>query len=188
MRVRLAIGLAGTLLLAGCGSGDADKGGGSVALENASIGEARTQARDALKLQPGQWEVAVNIVKVDIPGAPPEVAGAMGEAMGKRGRTLSHCITPEEASRPPEEMMGGDSGQCRYENFTMAGGRINATMLCRAGQGDGETRMVMAGAYSPTSYDMDLTMTLSGAMVPTGQAMTMQAKQTARRTGECSAT
>jgi hypothetical protein len=184
---RTVIGAAAALVLAGCGSNEAQKAADAdgVTLKNVSIAEARNEAQQTMKLQPGQWDVAVNMTKVEIPGAPPEVAQALGGAMAKQARTFSHCLTPAEANRPPADVIGGESnGQCRYDNFSMAGGRMNATMICNAADGN-QTRMTLTGTYTATSYDMGMDMRMSGAGVPGGKGMNVQARTTGKRTGAC---
>ena len=55
--------------------------------------------------------------------------------------------------RPKEDFFAGKNNDCRYDHFTMGGGKIDAAMHC--GGKDGESQvMQMAGTYSPDSYQM----------------------------------
>ena len=76
--------------------------------------------------------------------------------------------------------MGGSNG-CRYDHFTMSGGKIDAAMKCT---GNGATRtMTMQGNYSPDHYHMAIASTGSGAGPAGGMSMKME--MDAKRTGAC---
>jgi hypothetical protein len=166
--------LSAAFALAGCG-----KGGEQISAQNASVEIVASKAKDAVRLEPGQWEMTFEIGKMDIPGMP---AGA--PAMKQAAHTSSRCITAEEAAKPAGDMFAGKgAGNCTFDQFEMAGGKLNATMSCKLPNMPGLSKAVMSGTYSPTAFSNEVTSTVSG--MPGGQTMTMQAKSSGRRTGEC---
>jgi hypothetical protein len=185
MTARTIATLAGIVLLAACKPADSD----DVVLENVSIAEATEMARGANKLQPGQWESQTRILSVEVPGAPKEVAAALSKSVSAKVNTLSDCLTPEEAERPAADMFAGNrgTGECRYEKFSMTGGKMDSTMVCKNPAQPGEVRMTMAGDYTPTGFALDMTMLMPAGSMPGGQGMTMRARTEGRRTGECAA-
>lgn len=182
MSVRTIATFAVFTILAACKPAASD----DIALENVSIAEATEQARGANKLQPGQWESQTRILSVEIPGAPKELADALGKSVTAKVNTMSDCLTPEEAEKPAADMLAGNrSGECRYEKFAMAGGKMDSTMVCKNPGQPGEVRMVMAGDYTPTGFALDMTMIMPPGSVPGSQGMTMKARTEGKRTGEC---
>ncbi|QNA83422.1 DUF3617 domain-containing protein [Sphingomonas sp. So64.6b] len=166
--------LIAALALAGCGKGEKQ-----VSAENASLESVASQAKDAIKLEPGQWEMTFEIGKMEIPGMP---AGA--PQMKQAAQTSSTCITPEQAAKPAGDMFAGKgAGDCKFDSFNMAGGKLDAVMSCKLPNMPGQSKTTMAGTYSPTAFSNEITSSVSG--MPGGQTMTMQAKSSGRRTGEC---
>ena len=113
------------------------------------------------QVKPGQWETTVKVTKMDMPGAPPQMADAMKRSMAGAPRTFSHCVTPEQAAKGPQEMVK-ENKSCQMKNFSMAGGHYTAEMTCA--QNGEATTVKSSGSYSPTSYSATSTMTMSGRM------------------------
>lgn len=147
------------------------------AQENAPAGATTA----AMPLQPGEWEVAQEIVGADVPGAP---VAALGEMIGKKN-SYRHCLTPAEAANPQGDFFNGANpdASCRQQNFSMTGGRINIAMTCDGPQG--AMQLTMDGRYQPASYTMDATISTNG--IAAGQKMTITSRVTGRRTGACPA-
>ena len=82
-----------------------------------------------------------------------------------------------------ENMFAGGNQNCRYETFTMGGGKINAVMKCTAASGS--QVMQMAGTYNANSYNMAVSSTADG---PGGQSMKMRMRLDAKRLGACDGT
>ena len=179
---------AAALLLAGCGGGESTEQSaaatGDVSLKNASLEEVAKQAEaagGATRLQPGQWETRVEIGELAMPDVPAAVAGAIKDTMKSAANTtVTNCITPEEAERPQGKVFGGNSDECRYEKFEMRGGRMEGTMVCNTDRG-GSMTMTTAGTFTATSFAVSNDMAMKGGE----QEMTMKAKVTGRRLGEC---
>jgi CheY-like chemotaxis protein len=172
------------LALAACDNGP------SVTATNASTADIAAKTADMVKIEPGNWKTKVQILDISMPGMDdPRVADAMKQAMQSHSKTaneFNYCVTPEQAEKPRAEMFAGkDNGDCRYDSFTMAGGKIASKMTCK--RSGGTMTMTMDGTYSPTAYAMTAQMTGIGPSGP-GKAgsMTMKMQTNAERTGACS--
>jgi len=159
------------LALTACsGQNDNERGG------NGQAGAAPAGGASTTQLQPGQWEMTIEIVSMSAPNMPPGMAPSRMPP-----RTASICITPEQAANPNAGVLSGNSNQpgCNTENYSVAGGRIQGTVTCDI-QG-ARTRNVMNGQFTPTSYDM----TMQAEAVVGGMTTNSETRITARRTGDC---
>ena len=176
-----AILLACALPLAACDSKS------EVDARSASVEDVAEQVADARGsdsfVRPGKWRSSVQIEEFDLPGAPPEAASAM-RSMHNRAQVSESCLTPEEAKRPKEDFFAGSNKNCRYDHFTMGGGKIDAVMKC-TGEGMAQT-MAMQGTYGPDAYQMRMSMKAEAGSGPAG-GMTMKMRVDAKRVGECDA-
>jgi hypothetical protein len=173
----LLLGL--VLPLAACGSKP------SVDEKNASVEQVANKVREVTKaegtIRPGKWQSTMTIQSMDMPGMPPEAQSEM-KKMFAQARVTESCVTPEEARQPNPKMFAGND-QCRYDHFTMGGGKIDAEMHCNQ-QGVNQV-MTMAGTYGPDAYAMDMTSKTEGGGA--GEAMSMKMRVEAKRVGECTA-
>src|SRR5436189_5922871 len=180
MRIAVLL-IACALPLSGCNKGP------QVNEKNASVAEVaqkvRETAGDQAFVRPGLWESKVTIEKFEVPGMPPEMAQRMKTMMAQnQEHGFQSCLTPEDVKRPKEDFFAGKNNQCRYDHFTMGGGKIDAAMRC--GGKDGTQVMQMAGTYSPDNYQMQTSMDMKGGTGAEGNmAMTMRVE--AQRIGEC---
>lgn len=132
-----------------------------------------------MQIQPGEWETTFEMVNIEAPNMPPEMAAAMKQNIGQK-TTSRTCITPEEASGG--EFMTTDSdAQCTKEGISFAGGRIQGSMTCTGEEG--RATITMTGQHSGTSYDM------RSKVVSANESgnLTMETRVTGRRLGECTA-
>ena len=175
--------IACALPLAACNKGP------QVSATNASMAEVAQKVHEAgadkIVIHPGLWQSKVTIEQFDMPGMPADVAETVKKTMAERQQhSFQNCVTPEEAQRPKEEFFAGKNNECRYDHFTMGGGKIDAVMHCgKAGEGP---NMQMAGSYSPDSYDMHTSMAMQSQGNGMG-GMTMKMHVAAQRVGECTA-
>ncbi len=190
MKTRLILGAA-ALAMAACGSGgdkaggrgadvsEAPAGGGNGSAAAAGGGSGATAAGG--NLQPGEWEMKMEVVNVKVEGLPEGVADQMKSQTGGISRT---CMTPEEAKAPKGDIFTGEkAGNCKSEGFKWEGGRIQGKTSCAGEGGAGRTVMTMNGRYTPQSIDM--TMKSESEMM--GKGMTMEMRMSGRRVGECTA-
>lgn len=162
--------------------------GGGVEMKNASIEEVSEAAKDEARLEPGNWKSTVEIVSVDLPGMSGEnkaMADAMSKGMMGRKNVTEHCVTKEMADKPPADMLGG-SGDCRFETFKIAGGTLDAKMVCKPAQQQGSMTMLVNGSYGGSAYSLDSQMTMEGGPgAHAGGKMVIKAKTSGERTGAC---
>jgi hypothetical protein len=156
--------------------------------KNASVADVakavRESGADSSFVRPGKWQSKITIEEFDVPGMPPEAARQMKTSMAKyQERSFETCLTPEEVRRPKEDFFAGKNSACRYDHFTMGGGKIDAVMRCSEG-GGGRQLMQMAGNYSHDSYDMHMAMKHEGGSGP-ASGMSMKMRVDAHRIGEC---
>jgi hypothetical protein len=165
------------LPLAACGSKP------TVDEKNASVEQVANDVREASKggqfVQPGKWQSVVTIDRMSMPGLPPEAQAQMKKMMGGT-HTTETCLTPEEAKQPKAGFFAGND-QCRYDHFTMGGGKIDAEMHCT--QSGVSNAMQMTGTYSPAAYQMHMKSTSQGG--PAGESVNMEMTVQAKRIGEC---
>ncbi|PXA83831.1 DUF3617 domain-containing protein [Nostoc sp. 3335mG] len=177
MRFIAPIAIVALLALAGC-----DKSGGdSVSMKNASLDDvAKTQKA---KIQPGEWEVTVEMVDQKITGGPAN----MPTPPKMPPQTMKTCITPEQVNRP-EGMFSGGMGElkknCTYDSFQMSDGKIDAKMHCTMPNGM-KIEATNSGTFSATELTSDSNSTVTG--LPGGMSSSSHTKMSAKRVGECTA-
>lgn len=170
------------LMLAACN--DSPK----VEAENASVAEVADKVQeagrgDALAVRPGQWESSVELESINVPGMPPQAAEQMKKTMASVATGHKSCLTEDQARRPKEDFFAGTESSCRYDSFSMNGGKVTGTMLCTSPQGGGTQRIEFDGTYGAEEYRMRMASTVEGAS-PAGP-MTMVMNMTSKRVGEC---
>jgi hypothetical protein len=172
---RIIMAAAGAALMAGCSGGsDADADGSG----EVSVKEAAKQAEaEGLRPQPGQYKATITMTGIEIPGMPPEMAGH-GAGLTT---TNEYCLTEENVAKGYEEMMKrGQNGECTYERFNIAGGDLDAVMVCKTPEGT--ARMEMVGTVTPTASDFTAKMAMNFEGAGEG-TMSFAAKH--ERIGDC---
>ena len=171
MRIQSSIAATVLLALAACGS-PGSEGNGTAAKSDGGGG--------AVALQPGEWEMKMEVVSVNAPGLPPAVAAQM-----KQPATVNRdCMTEEEAKGPKGDMFtGGQANNCKQEGFTWSGGRIHGVTTCTEPGGTGKTSMTMDGEYTAQSMDINMKTDTEAR----GVKMATEMRITGRRLGECPA-
>lgn len=173
MRQSLVLAAA-TLALASCNQKEdqAAKPAGQVAAAKADMP------------QPGMYRTTVKVLEVNMPGLPAGHQGMVQNMFGKAGKTMESCLTKADAEKGYEELSKrAAEGDCKRENFSAAGGKIAAKMVCQTGQGMTATTE-LTGTYSPTSSSLQMSTRSDVPGVP-GGAMTMKAEMTQERIGDC---
>jgi hypothetical protein len=162
--------------------------GPTVELHNATGNQVATAVKQSgvmssdTMVEPGLWQSKVTVQEMNIPGLPAQYAEKMKQTMAEhRNQASSHCVTAADVRRPKEDFFGGDKS-CRYEHFTMGGGKIDIEMICKEEGASQTTRM--AGSYTPTSYSMDVASQGTGEGAQNGTSMKMHVDS--QRVGECS--
>ena len=172
--------IAGAAVLVSCNKGP------EVSLRNATgnqvteaVKQSGVMTSDSM-VQPGLWESKVTIQDLNFPGMPAQYLDKMKQSIAEhRNESSKHCVTPAEVKRPKEDFFGADKN-CKYDHFTMGGGRIDVAMVCH--EEDTTNNMNVTGTYTPTSYSIDTSMNGSGGRQ---NGMTMKMHVDAQRVGEC---
>lgn len=154
---------------------------------NASVAEVAQQVRDATDapgfIKPGKWLSSVTMEEISAPGMPAQVREQMQGMLAQR-QAYENCLTPEEAKRPKEDFFVSKDNSCRYEHFTMGGGKIDARMNCS--QEGIKQVMNLNGSYSPETYKMTMETRMEGGPAAMS-GMSMRMRVDAKRVGECEA-
>ncbi len=184
MKTHLILGAA-ALALAACGSSGGDKAGeggnGSAAAAGGGGSVAGGGSGSAVNLQPGEWEMKMEVVNVKVEGLPEGAADGMKSQAGGINRT---CMTPEDAKAPKGDLFAGDNAaNCKSEGFKWEAGRIQGKTTCAGQGGTGQTVMTMDGSYTPQTINM----TMKSDTEMMGKAMTMEMRLSGKRVGECTA-
>jgi len=167
------------LALAACNKGPSvDLHNADTNQVSAAVSRSGVMASDSM-VQPGLWESKVTVLEMNIPGMPAQYASQMKqEIAAQRDRSSKNCVKPEDVKKPREGFFGADKS-CRYDHFTMGGGKIDIAMVCKQENLSNTTNM--AGTYTPTTYSMDVSSVGAGPQ----QGMTMKMHVDAKRIGEC---
>jgi hypothetical protein len=170
-----------SLALAACSGGEDEQAGSGETISHEEVAE---RARDAIKPEPGLYRSNVELLEVDIPGAPEGMADMMKQAMGEANTANEYCLSQEDVDRGFEEMVkNSQNGDCTFERFDADGGEIDAVMNCKTPDGN-TARMTMQGTGGPTSSEMTMTME---SEVPGMGTANMRMKATHERIGDCAA-
>lgn len=143
---------------------------------------AEKVAASGMTPRPGRWQANFKVDSIDMPGLPAQAKEAMNKSMASAQNYFT-CLTPEQAAKPDARFFQKAAQGCTYEKFTMAGGKIDAVMICQPGRGP--TRMTMSGTYGADIYDLKING--SGEMAK-GMPMNISMAVTSRRVGECNGT
>lgn len=172
------------LALAACDSGP------KVTATNASIEEVADKVAAARLdkdfLRPGQWLTKGSIDDISAPGMPAEI----GAQMMRRGRGMpgtTSCMTEADVRKPGPDFFTGNKS-CRYDHFTLGGGKIDGRMRCTAAGGTQVS--TLTGIYGPDTYRLAMTTTMENpAGAPEGgiEGLTMKLSVEGKRVGDCDA-
>lgn len=165
--------------LATCGGADQEEAAASG--DTISMEDAAEIARNSkMKPQPGQYSANIEVLEVDIPGAPEGTADMMRNMMGNT--TTKYCLSQEDVEDGFEQMARqSQDGDCTFERFDVNGGTFDGRMVCNM-PGQGSMTMTMRGEGTPTSSTMDMTM--EGDIGGMGQS-TIRMRATHERVGDC---
>lgn len=172
----MAMMVSGALLLAG---GCSDGNSADVAADGSiSLDAAAAATANIAKPEAGLYRASITMTGIDVPGMDASMAGHGGGMT----TTNEYCLTKDDVAEGYEEMMKrGQDGSCSYERFNVAGGKLDAVMVCQTEQG--AARMEMKGKASATSSEFDATMKMDFDGMGTG---TMKFSGKHERIGDCS--
>lgn len=182
MKIRhWALAAGSVLMLGACGEkAREDAGAGANGAAAPSQSEIERLVENAVRPQPGQYRTSAELLEMNFPGVPRQIADAMKQQMsGSQGH--QYCLTAADVEKGLEESVRrSQTGDCDYERFNVAGGRVDAVMTCRE-QGR-EARVTLAGTSGRTSSDM--TMAMETEMPGLGKG-TIRMRMRTARVGDC---
>jgi len=150
-----------------------------------SIAQVAQESAGLPKPLPGLYRSEVEIVSMEAPGMPPQMADQMKRAMSAKKSSHEFCLTGEEAAKGYEERVKKLAGRpnCTFDRYAATAGALDAQMSCTA-EGGIKSVLTMKGAMTPSGSDMTLAMTQTGSQMPGGSMkMTMHVKSA--RVGDC---
>ena len=119
---------------------------------------------------------------------PLEVIRGSGQSTGRTWtepyKKFNYEVRMEAMRADGDDFFAGKQTECRYDHFTMGGGKIDAMMHC--GKEEHSQTMRMAGTYSSDAYQMQMATEAQTGDEGIG-AMQMQMRVESRRIGECGA-
>lgn len=149
-----------------------------------TLEQAKAEARQLERPEPGQYKQVTRITRFEVPGAPPEMAKQMKAMMQGQGQESSFCLTKEDSEKGFEEMFKQVSqGECRYDRFDATKGTIDALMVCKTGTG-GNARLAMNGTVSPRGSKVKVDVEQSGEKDAAANAK-IAMEVSSERTGDC---
>jgi hypothetical protein len=173
----LLSGAAALLALAACDK--PDKG-------PKTLDQAKAEARQMERPDPGQYRQTTKITRFDVPGAPKAMVDRIRTMMEGQGGNLTYCLTQADSDKGFEEMFKkGREGECTYERFDATANTIDAIMVCKSGPG-GTARMTMTGTVGKTGSKVKVDVDQKNAKTPMGNAQIGMELET-RRLGDCPA-
>jgi hypothetical protein len=133
----------------GGGNQAASAGNGAASAPAAAVASG---ASAGLPMQPGAWEMAI---QMQMPDMPPEVRARIAQ---QGNITHRACLTPEQLSDANRVFLSGGSDlngtHCDSSGLRIGGGRIDGSVSCTGPDGQ-PTRITMNGRLGATEYDLD---------------------------------
>ena len=151
-----------------------------------TLEQARNEAAELERPDPGQYKQTTRIMKFEVPGAPPEMVAQIRKMMEGQGGNLEYCLTKADTEKGFGEMFKkGAQGDCTYDRFDASANTIDAIMTCKAGEG-GIAKMTMAGTVSSTGSHVTVNVEQKSDKSPMGNANIAMELDT-KRIGDCPA-
>ena len=151
-----------------------------------TLDQAKAEARQLERPQPGEYRQTTRITRFEVPGAPREMVERIRTMMQGQGGNLTYCLTQADSDKGFEEMFKkGREGDCTYERFDASANTIVAVMVCKSGPG-GTARMTMTGTVESTGSKVKVDVDQTNPKTPMGNAKIGMELET-RRLGDCPA-
>ena len=149
-----------------------------------SMEQAKAEASQLQRPDPGQYKQTTKITKFEVPGAPPEMVAQIRKMMEGQGGNLTYCLSKADTEKGFEEMFRkGAQGDCKYDRFDASANTIDAIMTCKSGPG-GSAKMTMNGTVSATGSKVSVNVEQKNDKSPMGNANIAMELDT-KRIGDC---
>ena len=151
-----------------------------------SMEQAKSEAAQLERPDPGQYKQTTKSTKFEVPGAPPDMVAQIKKMMEGQGGNLEYCLSKADTEKGFAEMFKkGTQGDCTYDRFDASANTIDAIMTCKAGEG-GTAKMTMNGTVSSTGSKVDVNVEQKNDKSPMGNANIAMELET-KRIGDCPA-
>ena len=151
-----------------------------------SMEQAKHEAAQLERPDPGQYRQTTKITKFEVPGAPPAMVAQIRKMMEGKGSNLTYCLSKADTEKGFAEMFKkGAQGDCKYDRFDASANTIDAIMTCKAGAG-GVAKMTMNGTVSSTGSHVTVNVEQKNDKSPMGNANIAMELET-KRIGDCPA-
>ena len=151
-----------------------------------TLDQAKAEARQLERPQPGQYRQTTRISRFEIPGAPKEMVERIRTMMEGQGGNLTYCLTQADSDKGFEEMIKKvGQGECQSDRFDATANTIDAILVCNSGLG-GTARMAMTGTVASTGSKVKVDVDQKNDKSPMGNARIGMELET-RRLGDCPA-
>lgn len=148
--------------------------------------QAKQEATQLERPDPGEYKQTTKITKFDVPGAPPEMVAQIKKMMEGQNNNLTYCLSKADTEKGFAEMFKkGTQGECTYDRFDASANTIDAIMTCKAGEG-GSAKMTMNGTVSSTGSKVNVNVEQKNDKSPMGNANIAMELDT-KRIGDCPA-
>ncbi len=149
-----------------------------------SMEQAKQEATQLERPDPGQYKQTTKITKFEVPGAPPQMVAQIRKMMEGQGGNLTYCLSKADTEKGFAEMFKkGAQGDCTYDRFDASANTIDAIMTCKAGAG-GSAKMTMNGTVSATGSRVNVNVEQKNDKSPMGNANIAMELETTR-IGDC---
>lgn len=128
----------------------------------------------ALGIKPGKWQTTIEVTDLKMANAP----AGMPAIPKPQPMTVTSCLTPEQASKGPGELLKNAKADCTATRNVYEGGKMDVAMTCKTPTGTMTTKST--GTYSPTEMTSDAEIEVTGQM-----SMTQKVHTSAKRIGDC---
>ena len=151
-----------------------------------TMDEAKAEASQMERPEPGQYKQMTKITRFDVPGAPKAMVEQIRKMMEGQNNDLTYCLTKQDSEKGFEEMFKkGKQGNCKYDRFDASANTIDAVMVCETG-GGGSARMTLDGTVSSTGSKVNVDVEQKNDKSPMGNA-TIAMEMETQRIGDCPA-
>jgi hypothetical protein len=179
MRTILSFALAGAALsftLSGCGAADKKDAA------------AKGAAAKAPKMQPGEYESTMQIVRMDVPGMADDMKAKMQANLVGQKNSAKHCLTKQQADKDQGDMfknIAANGGNCTMDSYKVNNGAVAGKMTCTGPTGSRGV-MTLRGTVTDSGSDMNMIADMEDKTLPQGKAQ-MEMSVVTKRIGDCAA-
>jgi hypothetical protein len=186
--MRASLLLIGALALAGCQSAAQKRAAetGEIEAANASPSEISglmAAARDKHAMEPGSWQVGMELVSADLSSMPPEQRMRQEAALQQQLGSRVQCAGKDDLKPVDVDLLTKAAGECVFERFVLKGGRVEYKAQCT--NGPATIGMAASGTLSSTGFDVTIDQTTGAPGQPNHTAVKL--RTTGKRIGACPA-